>query len=304
MNTGEHPGVPSRPPASAHLMVSSTDRYATFNDRLFNPTTASVWSFNKAYNLLYGYFTRLAITQIQLQYMLPVIVPGVNDILEVDVADEDGGVYSFQITIPAGYYNGADLASAIQTLVRAEGTYEFNSAFTCTFNDGYFGFSVATGYILTLTNDVTNTTTVANNINKLHITMGLVGPTALGPANSLFSASFAPLSYTRWIDICSSRLTQFQRVKDATTLPQGLNSDVIARIYLTAPNVKESMLSQPFTGPFNICIDYNTPKHIKWTENQAVNNFDIQVRDEFGELLYWDQDYPTEYQLTLLASET
>jgi hypothetical protein len=236
--------------------------------------------------------------------MLPVIVPNVNDILEIDVADNDGVVYNFQITIPAGYYDGDTLATKIQQLFRAEGTYEFNSAFTCTFNNGYFTFDVATGYTVQLTNDVVNSLAVKNNINKLHITLGLVGPLSLGPANSLYSAFYAPLAYTRWIDICSSRLTQFQRVKDATTLPQGLNSDVIARVYLTPPNIKESYISQPFTGPFNICIDYNTPKHIKWTENQAVNNFDIQIRDEYGELLYWDQDYPTEYQLTMLASET
>jgi hypothetical protein len=51
-------------------------------------------------------------------------------------------------------------------------------------------------------------------------------------------------------------------------------------------------------------IDYNTPKHIRWSPDQAINNFDIQFKDEFGQIITWNTRYPTEYQMTFLASET
>jgi hypothetical protein len=115
-----------------------------------------------------------------------------------------------------------------------------------------------------------------------------------------------PMIYTRWLDICSSRLTKFQRVKDATTMPQFKTADVIARIYAVPPNVSQNpaQAGQLFSEPWIMTIDYNTPKHIKWNPDEPISNFDVTVRDEFGDLMPWSSEYPTEYQLTILASET
>ena len=112
--------------------------------------------------------------------------------------------------------------------------------------------------------------------------------------------------YTKFIDICSSRLTQFQRVKDATTLINNTNTDVIARVYACPPNVtlNGAQPGQLFSTPWVMTIDYNTPKHIRWSPDQAINNFDIQLKDEYGQIIHWSTTYPTEYQMTFLASET
>jgi hypothetical protein len=114
---------------------------------------------------------------------------------------------------------------------------------------------------------------------------------------------------TRYIDLCSSYLTKYQRVKDVTTLPSHTISNVIARIYPTAPNTRVPLANDGSIGsqPFSLCIDYNTPKHIRWSPDEGVSNFDLQLRDEYGDLIPFDVTngaYGCEYQLTILASES
>jgi hypothetical protein len=301
MNTGEHPGVPSRPPASAHLMVSSTDRYTTFFDRLANPTTASSWQLNKQQNILSGYFTRLAITQIQFQWNIPTIIENYNAFFGIDIS----GVSIF-ISIPTGFYTPASLATEIETLVKDDDDYDEDWDFTVTGSSTGFTFSVASPYDFTITPPVVDDDAPdAIEFSKFLILIGAFENT-FTENTDLAITGVPTMLATRWVDICSSRLTQFQRVKDATTLPQNLTSDVIARVYAVPPgqSMNDDMPGQILAIPNIFCIDYNTPKHIKWSPDQAVNNFDVQVFDEYGQLMYWSPEYQTEYQMTILASET
>jgi hypothetical protein len=118
---------------------------------------------------------------------------------------------------------------------------------------------------------------------------------------------------TRYIDLRSQILTKNQRVKDTTTLPSQISSDIIARIYPVAPNTKNfvtdvSGILHAGEQPFIICIDYNNPKYINWSPSEALPNFDLTLLDENGEILPWSKtagrSFSCEYQLTMLASET
>jgi hypothetical protein len=156
--------------------------------------------------------------------------------------------------------------------------------------------TVSSPYKIIIPNaDASDTTT-----QKFLLTSGFTPFPAPG-FNQMLS-SFTSLLYTRWIDICSSRLTVFQKVKDATTLPQNTNQNVIARVYLCPPG--QRAVADDFSKPFTLCVDYNTPKHLRWDTGQAIADFDIQVRDEFGDLLYWDEYSNTEFEMTILASES
>jgi hypothetical protein len=67
------------------------------------------------------------------------------------------------------------------------------------------------------------------------------------------------------------------------------------------------MPGQLFARPFVMTIDYNTPKQIKWSPEEALGNFDIQLRDEYGGLVPFDTVSGAggcEYCLTCLASES
>ena len=315
-NSSEHPGQPQRPPASAHFVVSSTDRYNTFDERWETPTTSASWRTNKQYNLLYGYFTRLALTQLQMQWNLPTIATDRNDRIEITIQQDGLEIFNGVAQIPQGSYTGTQLAAAIQTAVLAStnrlppplvNTFPVGAGFTCTYNtgDGDFTFAVSgVDFSFSLTNTSTNNDNLRDMISRTLYTIGMINP-AFSPIDEVsFSGDVAPLYYTRWLDICSDTLTQFQRVKDATTLPRALNNNVIARVYPVAPNTRINDEYSAFRGPAVFTIDYNTPKHIRWSPDHAINNFDIQVFDEFGQLMAWDYNNDTEYQMTFLASET
>jgi hypothetical protein len=300
MNTGEHPGVPARPPASAHLLVSSTDRYATQYDRLQLPTTSANWRLNKQGYLLNGYFTRLAVTQIQFQWNLPTIAEDVNDILTFEY---DGNAFS--AILSAGFYSGALLAAELQTEMNTAAGLPANTITVIYSPDNWFVMDAGAGHTLQIDSfDPTVVGALANIQNRLLVTLGFT--TEWETAAQTLTGGIAPLLWTRWVDICSTTLTKFQRVKDATTLPQNITSDVIARVYAVPPNVSQNAAQpgQLFSYPWVMTIDYNTPKHIKWSPDEAISNFDIQVRDEFGTLIPWTEEFATEYQLTILASET
>lgn len=285
-----------RPPSYAQMLVSSTDRYSNPIVRLTYPTTSSNWSLNLKNYALNGYFTRLALTQLQVFWNIPTIIDGVNDVFILNI---DGTETPFTLT--AGFYSGSELATEIENEVSATiGT------FTCTYNDdGGFRFDSGGPEQISfalLDNDVPD----YNSNNNFLFTIGAIEPNFTAQTNTAFSTGVAPMLYTRWIDLCSSYLTKYQRAKDQTSDPAAVVSNVIARIYPTPPNVtlNQAMPGQLYARPFVMCIDYNTPKMIMWNKDEAISNFDLQLRDEYGNFLPWSPEFGTEYQLTILASET
>jgi hypothetical protein len=153
--------------------------------------------------------------------------------------------------------------------------------------------------------------------------------------NFTTAPSYPTLIYTSYVDVISNKLSQFMRVKDSET-SWSPDTSVITRIYLTnqgtitAPTVQYTDLSgnapnqtigfEEFavgSRPFILNYTATTPKHIKWSPDQAVVDFDIRVVDEFGDQLPWDLAIPYpignqtsysqqffEFQLTVLCSET
>lgn len=294
-----------RPPASALLCIDSEDRYANGQtdqtlatlDRLLtgsiNP--GNQFSIQKNQPLLYGIFKRVGLVQLQLQYRVPTIVTGVNDVFILDIS---GGAI-VPITLDGGYYSATTLAAEIQSKVLAAAGPPI-PGFTCVYDPLYGGFTMAQG---------------AGTV-EFRFGAVVVGPGSLGDARALLTLgaqqsnfNYATtqflgtpqLLYTRYIDIVSQRLAKFQRVKDADTLPTN-KSNILTRVYLTPPGQRAD--PAVVTGPLDICVDPNTPKHSMWSVDEAIYELDFQLYDEYGQLLYWSPEYNTEFQLTLLASET
>ena len=286
-----------RKPASAQLLVSSTDRYPDSSTRLEYPTTSADWKLNLRSYPLQGYFKRLAITQIQFQWNIPTIVDGKNDVFVIQI---DGNPYVIALT--PGFYSGEDLATEIEDEVIAQGGVDAAS-FTATFAGGAFTFEIGAGhtFAFTIPPDTTDPDTIINN--RFLITIGATA-SSVNPTLS-YTTGIAPLIYTRFVDMCSSYLTKWQSVKDNTTHPNGIVSSVLARIYAVPPNVlvNAAQAGQLFAIPWQMTVDFNVPKFIEWSPQETIANFDIQLRDEYGDLIYWSQDFPTEYQFTLFASE-
>lgn len=307
MSSSEHPGTPQRPPASAYLLVDSLDRYGVgwpANDK--TATTSSNWKLNFQTASLYGYMTRIALTQLNFQWNIPTILAGYND--RVFIVVNSNPVVQGYVVLDQGWYTPDALATEIETKLQALAPA---NNFTCIFNDtsGCFQIDGTNEFWFIPPNGATPTADgLSNVLIRTYLTLGFLGKYNNQPA-TLSNRAFGgvpTMVATRFIDICSSYLTKYQRVKDSSTLINSPRQDMIARLYPVAPNTRINLTGDNSQGstPFNICVDYNTPKHSMWSPDEAVANFDIQVRDEFGDLLPWNTDFGCEYQMTFLATET
>lgn len=306
MDRSEHPAVTQRPPAYAELLVDSLDRYPNGYPTIdLGVTSSSDWRTNFQQNVLYGYLTRLAVSQIQFEWNLPTIITGYNDYFAM--VTNAGGI---NVTLTQGFYTPTSLAAELQAALIAAGLAGATATYSS--EGGAFIIDCGAGNTARFQNpDLNDTpTVVARTLETLGFLNNLGQPLA-----ALIHGSQPTMVATKYIDICSSYLTKYQRVKDTTSLKSPTVSNIIARIYPVAPNTRITTTGDTAladgnavgSNPFTICIDYNTPKFIKWNPDEAVANFDLQLRDEFGALVPFDVangEYGCEYQLTILASES
>jgi hypothetical protein len=303
MDHEAHPGMSVRPPASAFLCIDSEDRYANGQNNpllaaenrvLFGASNpGNSFSIQKRQPLLYGIFKRVGLVQTQLFYRAPTIVANKNDEFVIDISG--GG--TFNVNLDEGYYDASGLAAHIQAQVLAL-TGPPIPGFVCQYDPQYGGLVMSQG-AGTVQFAFNTGGPQGDDINRTNITLG-VQQGNLNYATTHFLGT-PQLLYTRFVDIVSSRLAKFQRVKDADTLATN-KSNIVTRIYLTAPNTRSD--PSVVCGPLDICVDPNTPKHSMWSVDEAIYELDFQLYDEYGELLYWAPEYNTEFQITLLASET
>lgn len=207
---------------------------------------------------------------------------------------------SYLITLNQGFYTTATLATAIQAAVR---TATAAATFTCVYggagNPNGFTFSDTTAFNF----GFPGSSVLPGNFTRFYNTIGGTRAMFAPPATTIYSG-VPTMQFTRWIDICSSGLTQFQRVKDATTLPLDTYTTTVARLYLTPPTNPPVQTSALAGVPYTWTVDYTNIKYIKWDIRQVLSNFDLQLRDEYGALLWWSPQFGCEYQFTLLASES
>jgi hypothetical protein len=307
-----HSSQTIRLPAYTELLIDSTDRYKNgFPDNYQQITSSSNWRTNVQNYALNGYFTRVAVTQIQFQWNLPTIIAGYNDSFYVDISGGvDAGVH--EIILVPGYYNPQDLAAEIEDQLQAECP---GSGFTCVWSvlNGAFVIQATESFIIVSLSTIASTLAPgdANRFRRTYTTLGFQYSGASNGASTEYYASPPTMLYTRYIDILSSYLAKFQDVKDSST-SQNLNFNCkIARVYPISASLPTYLTETagPSYAPFIITIDYATPKQIMWNPDEAVNNFDIQLRDEFGDIIPYSVDSPDahaacEYAMTLLVSET
>jgi len=337
---------------NAILAISSTDRYITYSRGNANqPTSDSLlaqyeargpysndFSITAPGALMNGYIDKIVISQIQLQYNLPTIQPGNNDILPVVYETGEGtGTYLFIVLpLPYGFYTPEELAALLEIQFTtyipdlAPWTVTY-SASTSTY--GAVGFQITsdspdfqTWFFPTPEYLLTQGSNQAE-INQVLKTYKLFGFNAVNQQPAIFQRSYvAPeFLYTPYIDIYSDALTNYQKLKDtnsSTIRAKGL----IARMYLsgvgnpqtTSPAIYDgTRLVNPSNAlgcnPFILTFDLNSPKIINWSPDTAINSLDFQMRDCYGDLLFiYDTSiapgeaadvYNTEFQMTLLCVE-
>ena len=289
--TGERRAQPIRNPASAFFNINSIDRYAsaqyptaqfallTEDAARLAATPASSYNMNLGRNLMSGYFHRLTVTDVNIQFNIPTI--NIQNYLFTFFTGnaETGDLAFFVVRLPYGYYTFEELASKMQQSIKAvvAGTpYEVpdltvnwadggggsGAGFTFQSNNPNITIALSTtfpaGYTGTprvdfpLEGSIQPGTSLAQALRAMYKFYLMIGATTavLDRVHTVLvtAPSYPTLIYTSYVDIISNKLSQFMRVKDSET-SWSPDTSVITRIYLTnqgtitAPTVQYTDLS-------------------------------------------------------------
>ena len=323
--TGIDGAITQRPVSSAILGIDSDDRFATAEDsRTIGKSTPYSFSISKQQSLFNGFFTRLGVTEFNMEW----VIPNINDktcaiLVRYDVG---AGPQPAQLLIlPKGFYTPASLAAAIQAEVRLldAGLNAFTMIYGVNAVDPPAKlpvFSYATNNASTIAfaplpiGEETGASPpiyVTPTTRQMFDLLGFVRPT-----NSvLATVGIGGLTFAqaiRYIDIVCTQLTYNQSLKDNTSAQ--VNRDMLARIYIassTSPsNVDPSSATfcPPGCAPFSLYREFASPKFIQWLPNQPIGGslqFDVYADD--GTLLsesFQSGTYnASDWALSILVSE-
>ena len=347
-----------RPVSTAILGIDSEDRYTSYayprTASTLDLTTPYEFTITKSNSILNGTFTRIAVSEVLLNWALPNINETNNVIIvkaqtlgptPVPVPPPGpaplpvpGPLLQDIIVVPKGFYTPSQLATQLQTQIRASAILNL-PLFTLT-----YGIATVSGvntnrcvfqYSPTGANPNPNNVAVAfepipasgsfpATTKQLFDLLGFCGnnsviefditfpwqPIPIGVGNNYGSCSFA--QYTKYVDIVCSQLTTNQVLRDSSTLPAP--RDLLARVYLcdnvNSQNVMPSASSfaPPGTTPFTIHRNFSVPKQIQWRFDSPIpGSLTFELYDDSGNNLrdtagLGDVDY-LDWCLTLLVSE-
>jgi hypothetical protein len=340
-----------RYPMSAELHLSSLDRYpsignntqttvqlATIVPQTFTvPTSATDnCQIQTKRALLYGYFNRVAITEMQLLLRMPTVIAGYNDEFFVGYTNNTTTVSRYSLVqIPAGYYTPTQLAAQMQIQLRITFAVASANAALITVSPPTNGATVTgtsrsqTGFTI-LSNSIDTLAFLSPydpifnpfNFGQARKAQALRFYRMIGavPANFQLGSGSPYLTFdaqttgvpnflpTDYVDIVSKKLTNYKETKD-TNSNQQAPLGVIGRIYLTDTYTLTSQANS-FQDPNSVGTTamiftkkWPIPNWSQWSPNQAIDSVDITLLDMWGNPLPWSSVNNTEWQMTILASE-
>lgn len=141
-------------------------------------------------------------------------------------------------------------------------------------------------------------------------------PTTNGAYGTGIAGAIPNFCYTNYIDVYSVYLTNYKDAKDTNTSLQA-NTGNIARIYMTeAPlvgtnfnyvNGQQSQVPPDRTivgiAPTIITKKWQNPNWCQWSPNQTINQVDITLRAQDGNILNWSALKQTEWSGTITLTE-
>jgi hypothetical protein len=351
---------------SAILAVSSTDRYtigvagnpARKDTALLNlyegiGQPGNQFQLSSSGAFIYGYIKRIIVSQIQIDYRIPTIVPsnGVqidaqgandptkpkrigNDKLAIGFRNPSGNPIVRFIQLPYGFYTPEELAAMLTALLldnipqltgmlvtyrnagegddpanpdspTAPGLIGYGNSFLFYTDPSGQGFFFPNYDLLKNVYGLDDEQLIL--VLKTYTTLGITAEISNSVTDAFYSriqTASPNFLFTPYIDIVSNNLTKFQKVKDSDTTTSG-RVGMIARMYLSgvgAP-VNTTATSSPGCEPFIMTADLNNPKIIRWNKDETVYNLDFSLYDQYGDLIYWTNNNPTEFQMTLLCQE-
>jgi hypothetical protein len=287
-------GTPIRYPSVALLCVDSadTEKFNSAGFRIDDNSPSRIY-INKQRPLLFGYMTRLALTEMDIQWDIP-NVNSRNNTLKVRLfayTDATPPVVTSTVstyTFTPGYYTHLELATALQTKLTADA---FTIANGLTF---VVDVTAAGAFEITQTAQYAPSNRFKGAFQFLRSgnQYDLLDPMGISPVDkrfTTFTSGLAPMSYTPYVDVVSNLLTKNQNVQDGVT-NDNYTSSKLARIYFSNEQIEDitpevtSNKDTNFIGtsPFFCRREFKFPKQIQWNNTENVDVIDIQVLDYKG----------------------
>ena len=328
----------TRVATSALLALDSEDRFANYEVQNAIQVGDPNWSpydftITKNGNLMSGFFTRLAVSEI----VFPVCIPNIhfkcNKILVNYGATIALGT-TIDIELTPAFYTPESLAAQLTVLLQTIPTlgaavveygvsgrpeFSYNSGAVGAFlsfspmpyNSAAYPFPNTTRQLFNVLGF--NSAIIANPINNAATAYWTeaIGVNYYATGGSSFAQS------CRYFDFVSNSMTYNQALKDATS--QTITRDVLCRVYLGAfDNKAEVVCSDPTLvppqslfvpvgcAPSTIYRNFAVPKQIQWNPMQNLGQVQITVFDDEGsplqELLPAELT-PLNWSMSLLVSE-
>jgi hypothetical protein len=298
------PTITVRPASTALLTIDSEDRYKDYLDARANPTSPYNFTIRKNENLMAGFFTRLAVTEIN----FPWTIPNINiKTSEMVFAIEPSGqpVVVSSIDLNFGFYTPADLASEITTQISA-----VLPGFIMTYSNPYgpvlqqvqnprFEYDCSEGDKVAFFPYEYNSAAYPwpPQTKQLFDLMGFttIQETLVNSGTGTYTLCQA----IRYVDIVANVLTSVSSLKDQTSQP--IVRDMLCRVYLgdgggtgqsttkcTAVDISgiTNAFCPPGCAPTTIYRNFTNPKQIQWLPNQNIpGSINFQVYDDAGDIL-------------------
>jgi hypothetical protein len=248
------------------------------------------YTIRKAESLMNGFFTRIGISEVNFPWGIPNVNRKTQQIIVI-YSFQGGPLQEVQITLPGGFYTPFELATVMQTTVRAETPM---AAFTMTYGlDGCprFTYDPADPDYAVFWAPLPYESVdypFPNTTKQLYDLFGFSAGNNIG--SSAGKGGYTFCQFTRYVDICCFQLTNNQALKDQTS--QTIARDALCRVYLGDANIpgdvktNDELFCPPGCAPFTIYRNFTMPKQIQWIPNQPIPGFlRFTVFDDSGTVL-------------------
>ena len=322
-----HDATTERSPSYAILGIDSEDRFKSYTEQ----RASSLGGYNDSpYNfqitknesIMNGFFTRLALTEVNLPWVMPNINLKTRQIL-LDYSIAGVPQPQATITLTTGFYKPADIAADLQTAIRAVNAAL--NAFTVAYGANdlprfvFLPNNIAITFALSPLPYNSSVYSFPDTTKQLYDLLGLDISRSGTPASlkSAITAGFTYCQAYRYVDIVCPQLSYNQALKD--TMSQTIARDTLCRLYVgDGPYTGTSTLSPsdaafcpPGCAPFTIYRQFTNPKFIRWLPNQPVQgNLQFTIYDDagaqFGDLgpdVANPRPFEANWSMTLLVSE-
>jgi hypothetical protein len=320
-----HDAMTERSPSYAILGIDSEDRFKSYTEQRASTVGGyndSPYNFQitKNESMMNGFFTRLALTEVNFPWAIPNINPKTNSVLfDYSIA----GVPQPQatLTLTTGFYKPSEIASQLQIKIRA--LNPALNAFTVNYgaNDMPRFVFLRNNAALTIAFSPLPYNSAAypfpDTTKQLYDMLGLDISRSGTPASlkTDITGGFTFCQAIRYVDLVCSQLTYNQALKD--TMSQPIARDTLCRLYVgdgpyTGTSTmlpSDAAFCPPGCAPFTIYRQFTNPKFIRWLPNQPVQgNLQFVVYDDAG-AQYGDlgaanpRPLEANWSMTLLVSE-